>query len=141
MNTGKLNILVIDDDRDFVLSTKTFLEGRGYSVDTAFNGTEGWEKINAESTDLIVLDIMMDYDAEGFNLAYKLRQDNSKRNIPIIIASGFSQHLNEKADKFQFILGREWPADAHFEKPIELKVLAEKIGRLLDVNARKSATA
>ena len=45
MSAARKNILMIDDDKDFVLSTKTFLEGRGYLVDTAHNGTEGWEKI------------------------------------------------------------------------------------------------
>lgn len=134
MANEKGNILLIDDDKDFVLSTKTFLEGRGYSVDTAANGTEGWEKIKAGQTDMILLDIMMDYDAEGFNLAYKLRQDDIKQNIPIIIVSGFSQYLSEKMDKFQFVLGQDWPADALVEKPVDLKVLADKIGHVLDVN-------
>jgi len=37
-------------------------------------------------------------------------------------------------DKFQFILGQDWPADAYFEKPTDLKVLADKIGRILSEN-------
>jgi len=125
------NILVIDDDRDFAMSTKTFLEGRGYAVDTAVNGTEGWEKIQAGKPDLVVLDIMMDYDAEGFNFAYKLRQDESCRNLPIIIVSGFSQYLTEKMDQFQFVLGQDWPADSYLEKPVNLNELAKTIDRFL----------
>lgn len=128
---GDRNILLIDDDRDFVHSTKAFLEGRGYTVDTAFNGTEGLDKIRAGKTDLIVLDIMMDYDAEGFNLAYELRQDDTRRKIPIVIVSGFSQHLSDKMDNFQFILGQDWPADAFLEKPIDLKELAKTIDRII----------
>ena len=62
------NILLIDDDRDFVHSTKTFLEGRGYRVDTAFNGSEGLGKIRAGKPDLIVLDVMMDKHTDGFDL-------------------------------------------------------------------------
>jgi CheY-like chemotaxis protein len=125
------NILLIDDDRDFVESTKTFLEGRGYTVDTACNGTEGLGKIKAGGPDLIVLDIMMDNDAEGFNLAYELKKDEARRKIPIVIVSGFSQHLSDKMDDFQFILGQEWPADAFLEKPIDLKELARTIGQIL----------
>ena len=125
------NILLIDDDRDFVLSTKTFLEGRGYNVDTAGNGTEGWEKIKAGKPALVVLDIMMDYDAEGFNLAYKLRQDDSRRETPIIIVSGFSKHLSEKMKDFEFVLGQDWPADAYFEKPIDLKELAKSVEKFI----------
>jgi DNA-binding response OmpR family regulator len=133
------NILLIDDDRDFVHSTKAFLEGRGYTVDTAFNGTEGLGKIRTGETDLIVLDIMMDYDAEGFNLAYELRQDDAKRKIPIVIVSGFSQHLSDKMDNFQFILGQDWPADAFLEKPIDLKELAKTIDRILPKTSGETA--
>ena len=125
------NILLIDDDRDFVLSTKTFLEGRGYKVDTAHNGTEGWRKIEADTPGLVILDIMMDYDAEGFNLAYKLREDDSRRKTPVIIVSGFERHLNEKMKEFEFVLGRDWPADAYLEKPIDLKKLAKSIETFL----------
>ena len=136
MDTEKSNILLIDDDKDFVLSTRTFLEGRGYAVETAGNGTEGWEKIKAGKVDLIVLDIMMDYDAEGFNFAYKLRQDPATQKTPIMIVSGFSQYLQEKMDKFQFVLGQEWPADAYMEKPIDLKVFAEKVGQILELKQK-----
>jgi DNA-binding response OmpR family regulator len=125
------NILLVDDDGDFVSSTQAFLQGRGYTVNTASNGTQGWEKIQAIKPDLVVLDIMMDHDAEGFNLAYKLRQDDSMRKIPIIIVSGFSQHLSDKMTAFEFILGHDWPADEYFEKPIQLKELAKSIDRIL----------
>jgi DNA-binding response OmpR family regulator len=135
------NILLIDDDRDFVHSTKTFLEGRGYAVDTAYNGTEGLGKIRSGKTDLIVLDIMMDHDAEGFNLAYELRQDEAKRKIPIVIVSGFSQHLSDKMENFQFILGQDWPADAFLEKPINLKELAQTIDRILPKTGGQIAAA
>jgi DNA-binding response OmpR family regulator len=131
MAKGNKKILLIDDDGDFVASTRAFLQGRGYEVDTAANGTEGWQKIQAGAPDLIVLDIMMDYDAEGFNLAYKLRQDDATGKTTIIIVSGFSQHLSEKMTDFEFVLGQDWPADAYFEKPIQLKELAKSIDRII----------
>lgn len=137
---GKKNILVIDDDRDFAMSTRVFLEGRGYAVDTASNGTEAWEKIQAGTPDCIVLDIMMDYDAEGFNLAYKLRQDDAWRKLPIVIVSGFSQHLSEKMDQFQFVLGQDWPADSYLQKPVNLRELAETIDRILPKTGGQIAT-
>lgn len=124
-------VLLIDDDQDFVFSTRTFLEGRGYSVDTAANGQEGWEKLMTGQNDLVVLDIMMDYEAEGFNLAYKLRQEEKFKGLPVIIVSGFTHQLNAKMDKFEFVMGRDWPADAFMEKPINLKSLADKIETFL----------
>lgn len=131
MSEKKKSILVIDDDQDFVLSTKTFLEGRGYAVEAAHNGTEGWKKIKEKKPDLIVLDIMMDYETEGFNLAYKMKESEFLQKIPIVIVSGFPQYLDKLSDKFEFILGRDWPAAAQFEKPVDLKELAATIQRVL----------
>lgn len=133
MNTTGKNILMIDDDKDFVLSTKTFLEGRGYKVETAHNGTEGWEKIEKGKADLIILDIMMDTDTEGFNLAYKMKDVEATRRIPIVIVSGYPQYLDQKFEKFEFILGRDWPAVAQLEKPIDLKELNKTIERFVPV--------
>ncbi len=131
MSAASKNILMVDDDKDFVLSTKTFLEGRGYQVETAHNGTEGWEKIQKGKANLIILDIMMDTDTEGFNLAYKMKDIEATRRIPIVIVSGYPQYLDEKFEKFEFILGRDWPAVAQLEKPIDLKELAKIIERFV----------
>jgi DNA-binding response OmpR family regulator len=137
MEKAPKRVLLIDDDQDFVFSTKTFLEGRGYFVDTASNGQEGWEKLTTYQNDLVVLDIMMDYEAEGFNLAYKLRKEEKFKGLPVIIVSGFTHHLNEKMDKFEFVMGRDWPADAFMEKPINLKSLADKIETFLKKDENK----
>ena len=147
MGTEKKNILLIDDDKDFVLSTKTFLEGRGYTVDTAHDGTEGWAKIKAGKADLLILDIMMDTDYEGFHVANKMKEDQALKKIPIIIVSGFSQHLKDEMDaawpwrkawgtpgsliNFEFILGRDWPGVDQLDNPINLQELAAMIGRVL----------
>ena len=68
-------ILMVDDDRDLVASVKAFLEARGYDVDTAHSGIEARERLAQRRPDLVVLDIMMDYDTDGFNVAYKLRDE------------------------------------------------------------------
>lgn len=124
-------ILVIDDDADLVQSVAAYLGSRGYAVRTASNGTEGMERLQAERPDLIVLDIMMDYDAEGFNLAYRLHEDPETRAIPIVIVSGFGEHLADKFSSFDFVLGRDWPAAELLEKPVDLGRLAGVIARLL----------
>lgn len=44
MNTGK-DILIIDDDRDLVSSIRIVLESKDYNVRAAYNGKEGFGKI------------------------------------------------------------------------------------------------
>lgn len=134
-------ILVIDDDADLVASTTAFLAARGYEARGARNGTEAWAMLPAFRPHLLVLDIMMDRDAEGFDLAYRLRQDPAWRSLPIVVASSFQEHLGDRMEAFQAVLGREWPADALLEKPVSPDRLAETVGRLLaDADAAGAAS-
>jgi CheY-like chemotaxis protein len=124
-------ILLVDDDRDLVLSVQTYLEARGYDVDTAHSGVEARERLEKRLPDLAVLDIMMDYDTDGFNLAHGLREDERTRGIPVIIMSGFTKELDTKTHVFEPMMYREWPAARFFEKPVKLAVLADAIAELL----------
>lgn len=124
-------ILLVDDDRDLVLSVQTYLEARGYEVDTAHSGVEAREQIEKRLPDLAVLDIMMDYDTDGFNLAHGLREDERTKAIPVIIMSGFTKELDTKTHVFEPMMYREWPAARFFEKPVKLAVLADAIAELL----------
>jgi CheY-like chemotaxis protein len=84
-------ILIIDDDPDLTQVMRLTLEGRGYQVYSAASGTEGLEKVKEIHPDLIILDVMMDYTTEGFQVSPKLRNpaEDSEyqpyRDIPILI--------------------------------------------------------
>ena len=124
-------ILVVDDDRDLVQTTKAFLEARGYAVSTAHSGIEARDELAKQRPDLVVLDIMMDYDTDGFNVAYKLRHEPATARIPVIIVSGFTKELETKTHIFEPMMYREWPAAKFFEKPVKLADLAAAIAELL----------
>ena len=124
-------ILMVDDDRDLVASVKAFLEARGYEMDTAHSGVEGRERLAAQRPDLVVLDIMMDYDTDGFNVAFKLHEDPETADIPVIIMSGFTKELETKTHVFEPMMYRDWPAAKFLEKPVKLADLAATIAELL----------
>jgi CheY-like chemotaxis protein len=124
-------ILLVDDDRDLVASVKAFLEARGYEVDTAHSGLEGHERVRVNRPDLVVLDIMMDYDTDGFNVAFKLREDPETTDIPVIIMSGFTKELDTKTHVFEPMMYRDWPAAKFLEKPVKLADLADTIAEVL----------
>jgi CheY-like chemotaxis protein len=132
-------ILVVDDDRDLVTSVKTFLEARGYEVDTAHSGVEARERLVDRRPDLVCLDIMMDYDTDGFNVAFRLRDDPGTADIPVIIMSGFTKELDTKTHVFEPMMYREWPAARFFEKPVKLADLAAAIEELLAGDAASVA--
>ena len=85
------DILIIDDDRDLVESIRIVLESRKYEVRTAYNGKEGYQKIQEKAPDLIILDVMMATDTEGFSLAYKLRNNPAYQGNPDHHGDGFYQ--------------------------------------------------
>jgi len=129
---GLTDILIIDDDKDLVQAMQIILERHNYRVRVAYNGKEGYEKIEAKPPDLVILDVMMATDTEGFDLAYKLKHLPEYRNIPIIMATSFPQTMAEKGpDRFQHILGESWPVSHFIEKPIDPEELLSVIKKIL----------
>jgi two-component system sensor histidine kinase/response regulator len=125
-------ILVVDDDRDLVMSIEAFLRARSYRVATASNGREAYERIVEDRPDLIVLDVMMDYDEEGMVLASALKTDGPTRDIPIVILSGFNVQKDVREKVLASLMGQDWPAESFMQKPVRLAELAERIDMLLE---------
>jgi len=126
------DILIIDDDRDLVNTVRVVLESKQYSVRTAYNGKEGYGKIEEKIPDLIVLDVMMSTDTEGFDMAYKLQNKPEYKKIPILMLTSFPQKMAEQGpEKFQHIMGEGWPVTQFFEKPIDPDELLSAIENIL----------
>jgi len=127
MNARK-TVLLVDDDADFVEMNKTVLEENGYDVIAAYNGKECLEKARAEKPDIIVLDVMMASQSDGFDTARELHHYRQEtKNIPIIMLTS----INEKYP-FNFAPDASWlPVESFIEKPIQPERLLETVSRLL----------
>ena len=64
-------ILVIDDDEDLQKVTRIALEKNGFDVISAYTPEEGINKVQSEIPDLVILDVIMPRDFEGFEVAKK----------------------------------------------------------------------
>ncbi len=129
---GKGEILVVDDDRDIRDSLCIILERKDYKVRTAANGKEALAELRKKLPDLIILDVMMSTDTEGFDLAYELKNDEKLGNLPIIILTSFLEKVKDEGPgQFQHVLGESWPAKWMFEKPVDSKKLLKKIDAIL----------
>jgi len=71
---------------------------------------------------------MMENDAD---LAYKLKNDKTYWDIPIVILSGWTDHLKEKSSSFEFVMGRDWPAVEEIKKHASLAHIGEVVERVL----------
>lgn len=126
-------ILVVDDDPDIRLTLKDILEAHGYAVRTAKNGQEALEMLNVWVPDLMILDIMMTTDMEGFEVAYKIKASPRLSRMPIIMLTGFLEKVRANGpEEFVEIMEEEWPAKWLFEKPVEPKKLLAKIKDVLE---------
>jgi len=126
------DILIIDDDRDLVDSMRIILESKAYQVRSAYNGKEGYAEMERKPPDLIILDVMMSTDTEGFDFAYKLKRSPQYKEIPILMLTSFPQKMVEQGpENFQHIMGEDWPVTMFFEKPIQPEKLLSAIAQLL----------
>jgi DNA-binding response OmpR family regulator len=126
------DILIIEDDHDLVNIMRIILESRQYRVREAYDGKQGYARIEEKAPDLIILDVMMSTETEGFDLAYKLRNTAAYRDIPILMLSSFPKKMMEEgSEKFQHLLGEYWPVAHFLEKPIEPKELLSVVENLI----------
>lgn len=86
--TAKKKILLIDDDRDFLMATKLILEKSGYQVFLAESGKSGIDMIQSIAPDLAIVDMMMETWGEGFNVIAEVRSMDRGKDMPLIILSG-----------------------------------------------------
>ena len=118
-------ILIVDDDKDIFESMKIVLETEGYQVLWATNGEDGLKMARAEKPNLMILDVMMNTDDEGFQVAYKIRNDADLSDLPIIMATSVSRKTG-----FSFDRERDedfLPVNEFLEKPIDPRVLIDKV--------------
>ena len=128
----KGEILLVDDDPDILDSLRIILENHGHTIRTATNSPEALAELKKKMPDLMILDIMMTTDTEGFDLAYELKNKPGFKNLPIILLTSFLDKVRKDGpDQFQHILGEAWPAKWLFEKPVDTKMLLAKIEGIL----------
>jgi len=130
----KGKILIVDDDPDFVKTTKMILLADGYEVVVANDGKQGLDKIKEVKPDLIMLDIMMESIFEGFSLMSSLRTSPDFADfshIPVLMVSSVRA---DTGSRFSFSdeedMGDIPQPDDYMDKPLRPKELLEKVAAL-----------
>ncbi len=104
MNAGtsaapKKKILVVDDNEVILKTVSLKLQGCGYQIITALDGTEAVAAARKESPDLILLDINFPPDVDGvpwdgFRIMDWFHRLDPAKKIPIIIITGLEEIEN-----------------------------------------------
>ncbi len=122
-------ILIIDDDIDLVEAMRLTLESAGFEVVDAQDGKRGIEKISSGSPDLIILDVMMGTQDEGFHVAYQIKNNPETSDIPLLMLTAVGQETGFTFDKDKdedFL-----PVNEFLEKPIDPDTLIELVKKNL----------
>ena len=116
-------ILIVDDDATFRMTTAKLLEADGHRVDTAANGPEATERLKEKTYDLLLVDYKMP-GIDGIALVEALRLWG--HSAPILMISGFG--TVESA-----VHALHVGADDFLTKPVEPEVLSGRVAELLDL--------
>ncbi len=120
-------VLLIDDDRNLLLTLRISLAARGYQVFTARTGAAGLRAAAARHPAVVVLDIGLP-DVSGFEVLKALR---GWMTAPVLVLSGRS----DPRDKVEAL---DAGADDYLTKPFDLE---ELLARLRTVVRRATAPA
>jgi DNA-binding response OmpR family regulator len=86
-------IVYIEDDFEMTYLIKMILERRGYEIIATNNGLEGFEIIEREKPDLVLLDLMMP-NIDGWDIYHQLKSDTRTEEIPVIVISAKAQPID-----------------------------------------------
>lgn len=126
-DTDKPILLLIDDNRDIIYYLTSLLEHH-YTIETAYNGTDGIAFALEFIPDIIISDILMPGKG-GYDLCDTLKGDERTSHIPIIL-------LTAKSDITSRVTGLRAGADAYLSKPFDEMELQTQLENLLKL--RKS---
>jgi two-component system sensor histidine kinase and response regulator WspE len=79
-------ILVVDDSITVRELERQLLQSRGFAVDVAVDGMDGWNAVRGTPYDLIVTDVDMPR-MDGIGLVSLVKADPARREIPMVIVS------------------------------------------------------
>ncbi len=86
IQSNRKQILVIDDSLTVREVERELLESRGYHVDVAVDGMDGWNAVRTSHYDLVITDIDMPR-MDGIELVNEIKQDLHLKSIPVMIVS------------------------------------------------------
>ena len=139
-------ILVVDDDPDFLDSTRTMLESNSYRVAVAPGEDEAVAAVDAEKPDLLILDVIMARWDSGFQLLWKLKTDDRYEEIPVLMVTAvdaesgldFARHVNtvyRTPDDKAYL-----PADGYIVKPVTTAKLLSSVQSIVEKPKPRAAS-
>jgi len=114
-------ILVVEDEPRVVRLVSEVLEAVGYQVIAATSGGPAIEMVALEQPDLVLLDILLPHDLDGYEVCRRIREFSP---VPVIM-------LTAKAQEVDMLSGFDAGADDYLTKPFSAKELLARVRAVL----------
>lgn len=130
MNDSTPTVLVVDDEPFNVDILLEYLEETGYHIDTADDGQEAWEKLEAEPDkyDVVILDRMMPR-LNGMQVLERIKQHPVLQSLPVILQTAL-------AAKAEILEGLRAGAYYYLTKPFDEQMLLSVLSTAIDDRLR-----
>lgn len=116
-----MKLLLIEDDRKIASAIKRGLEGEGFTVETAFDGTEGLWQATEGRFDALIVDLMLP-GTNGFKICRTLRESGNWTPILVLTAKDGEYDQTEALDT---------GADDYLTKPFSFPILVARLRALV----------
>ena len=114
-------ILVVEDEPRVVRLVSEVLNAVGYQVITTTSGQPAIEMVALEQPDLVLLDILLPHDMDGYQVCRRIREFSA---VPVIM-------LTAKAQENDMLRGFDVGADDYLTKPFSAKELLARVKAVL----------
>ncbi|MBL0421362.1 PAS domain S-box protein [Ramlibacter sp. AW1] len=118
-----LRVLVIEDNEDAARSLGELLEMNGHEVKLAFDGESGVVAAHQFRPDVVISDIGLPGEIDGYGVAQALRASDALRHTCLIALSGYA---NDQARRRSSAAG----FDVHLAKPADIQILERTLASL-----------
>ncbi|GAB3378364.1 response regulator transcription factor [Lysobacter fragariae] len=115
-------VLIVEDNRNISEMVGEYLEGRGFEVDYAADGLDGYRLATENNYDVIVLDLMLPR-LDGIEVCKKLREE-ARKSTPVLMLTA-RDTLDEKLN------GLSVGADDYLTKPFAIQELEARLRALI----------
>lgn len=122
-------VLIVDDDRMVLFSTKLVLQASCFRVATVDRGALAVDAARAERADVILLDIMMP-EMDGWETLSRIRAEADLREVPVLIFTAREHYRGRR-------VARELGAVDYVSKPYDAEKLVELCRVHAEANRRR----
>ena len=117
---ANLNLLLVDDEKDFALTVAQRLQLRGVCASVVFDGESALASLQEKQFDLVVLDVCLP-GVSGLHILQRIREE--RPSLPVVLLTGNTSAKDGME-------GMKLGASAYLTKPLEIQELLTLLTQL-----------